>query len=237
MEIEWSKQIALVTGANRGIGLEVCRQLAAKGLQVVLTSRDVEQGNLAVEMLLKQGLRVDYHPLDVSKLDSVQLLYEYVLNTYGRLDVLVNNAGIYLDEDQSVFEVSLETLRKTLDTNFFGVFYMCRAFIPLMLKHNYGRVVNVSSGMGALQDMRGRHTAYRLSKTALNALTRVLAGETRQANIKVNSVCPGWVRTDMGGPQAERDVAQGAETLVWLAMLPDDGPSGGFFRDRKPIDW
>ena len=161
---------------------------------------------------------------------------------YSRLDVLVNNAGVFLDpmppEDpsaSSVFRADIATVRYSMETNAYGPLRLCQALIPLM--RGRGRVVNVSSGMGQLSEMNGCCPGYRFSKAAINVLTRILADELRDTRIKVNSVCPGWVRTEMGGPNADRSVEEGADTIVWLATLPDDGPSGGFFRDRKPIPW
>lgn len=230
-------KIALVTGANRGIGFEACRQLAEQGLHVILTSRDAAKGEKAAQALRQEGLDLSYHPLEVADLDSVATLREFVLRQFGRLDVLVNNAGVYLDEGISVFDVPLEIMRLTQEINFYGPLYLCRAFVPLMRQHNYGRVVNVSSGSGSITEMEGRTGAYAISKVALNALTRIMAAEVRGYNIKINTMCPGWVSTDMGGPGAPVSPAEGADTITWLATLPDDGPSSGFFRNRRPVPW
>ena len=230
-------KIALVTGANRGIGFEVCRQLGLAGMQVILTSRDVTKGEHAAESLHREGLQVDYHLLDVTELKQVDRIHDWVLERYGRLDILVNNAGVLLGEDQSVFSVPLDVVRTTMEVNFYGSLNLCRAFVPMMKKNGYGRVVNVSSEMGSLARMGGDSTGYRASKAALNALTCIVASEVRGYNIKVNSACPGWVRTDMGGPHATRSLAQGAATILWLATLPDDGPSGGFYKDQKIVPW
>ena len=164
-------------------------------------------------------------------------LQEEIDATFGRLDILINNAGVYLDEGVSIFDVSLEAMRLTQEVNFFGPFHLCRAFVPMMRLKDYGRIVNVSSGYGAMVDMGARTAAYRISKLALNALTRIVADEVKGYNIKVNAMCPGWVSTDMGGPAAPRTVDEGAEAITWLATLPDDGPTGGFFRDHQPIPW
>lgn len=234
------QQVAVVTGANRGLGFETCRQLAQQGLKVVLTSRDAAKGEAAANTLKQDGLGVVFHPLDVANGGSIQCLATFLNEEFGRLDVLVNNAGVFLDSSQtgaSVFEAKHEVLRSSMETNAFGPLFVCQALVPLMLTKDYGRIVNVSSGMGQLSEMNGLYPGYRLSKTALNALTRILADELKDTNILVNSVCPGWVRTDMGGGSAERSVEQGVETTVWLATLPTDGPRGGFFRDRKPIPW
>jgi len=235
-------QIAVVTGANRGLGYETCRQLAQQGLHVILTCRDPVKGAAAVAALSQEGLHVTFHQLDVTEEDSIQRLAGFVDREFGRLDVLVNNAGVFLDpiatgnpSDSSIFNADTDTVRHTMETNVYGPLRLCQALIPLM--HGHGRVVNLSSGMGQLDEMNGGCPGYRISKVALNALTRMLADELQGSAIKVNSLCPGWVRTDMGGQDATRSVAEGVETIVWLATLPDDGPSGGFFRDRLPIPW
>ena len=230
-------QIALVTGANRGLGFETCRQLANLGMRVILTSRDPRLGEQAATSLSQQGASVVFHPLDVTDENSVATLQAFVERQYGRLDVLVNNAGVWLDEGVSVFDVPLDRFRLTMETNFYGPLTLCRAFVPLMVKHGYGRVVNVSSGFGSVSDPGGNVAAYRVSKIALNALTRIIAAEVNPRQVKVNSVDPGWVRTDMGGRSAPRSVERGAETAIWLATLPPDGPSGGFFHDKQPTPW
>jgi NAD(P)-dependent dehydrogenase (short-subunit alcohol dehydrogenase family) len=234
-----NQRIAVVTGANRGIGLEVCRQLAQRDdFRVVLTSRDPGKGSAAVEQLRAEGLVVDYQRLDVTKEHDVKALADYLAETFRRCDVLVNNAGVMADPRGSrVLDSRTATYRDTLATNLFGPLMLIQALVPLMRKGGYGRVVNVSSGQGQLSDMGAGTPAYRISKTALNALTRTCAVELRGSGILVNSMCPGWVKTDMGGPSAPRSLSQGADTAVWLATLPDGGPSGGFFRDRKPIPW
>lgn len=225
--------IALVTGGNRGIGLEISRQLSAQGLRVILTSRDARKGQAAAERI-----GTDFLALDVSSPQSVHAVYEQVVRQYGRLDVLVNNAGVYLDEGVSLLEIAPEMFEETFAVNTFGAFYMSQAFIPLMRRHNYGRVVNVSSGYGQWSSTASSDTgAYKLSKLALNGMTRMMAAELARTNIKVNVFDPGWVRTDMGGSNAPRTVEQGADTAVWLATLPDNGPTGGFFYERKPAAW
>jgi NAD(P)-dependent dehydrogenase (short-subunit alcohol dehydrogenase family) len=233
-----SKRVAVVTGGNKGIGLEICRQLAAEGLRVVLTARDEKKGLAAAKALAKEGGEVRFHPLDVTDAARVEALAAWVERELGGADVLVNNAGILLDgRSASVLAVNPEIFRETLDTNFHGPLLLCQAFVPHMLARRHGRVVNLSSGLGSLAEMADGTPAYRASKAALNALTRMFAAATRGQGVLVNSMCPGWVRTDMGGPSASRSVAQGADAAVWLANLPEDGPTGGFFRDRKPIAW
>lgn len=236
------QKIAVVTGANRGLGYETCKQLAQQGYQVILTSRDAAKGQDATERLKAEGLDAVYHQLDVTDLDSIRQLAQFIEKEFGCLDVLVNNAGVLLDvnnasdmAEASALQADIGTVRKTFETNTLGPLMLAQALALLM--KGAGRIVNVSSGMGQLAEMDGGWPGYRLSKTALNAVTRILASELAGARIKVNSVCPGWVKTDMGGANAERPVEKGAETIVWLATLPEDGPSGGFFRDMRPIPW
>jgi NAD(P)-dependent dehydrogenase (short-subunit alcohol dehydrogenase family) len=232
------KRIAVVTGGNKGIGYEICKQLSGEGLRVLLTSRNAVKGEQAADTLRAQNLDVLFHPLDVDSDDSVAAFRAYLKKEHGRVDVLVNNAGILIDKrSTSVLKEPIETFRTTLETNFFGALRMCQALVPMMRQNHYGRVVNLSSGLGQLGEMGDGTAAYRVSKTALNALTRMIAAATEGEDILVNSICPGWVRTDMGGPEASRSVDKGAETAVWLAMLPHDGPTGGFFRDKQPIPW
>jgi NAD(P)-dependent dehydrogenase (short-subunit alcohol dehydrogenase family) len=227
-------RVALVSGGNRGIGLEICRQLAARGITVILGSRDEESGKKAAENLF--GNIVVYQ-LDVADEKSADRLASFAEEEFGRLDILVNNASIANDHGQRGLTADLRRVREALETNLFGAWRLCEVAIPLMQRGGYGRIVNVSSGMGALEDMGGGSPGYRVSKTALNALTRILASELRGGDILVNSVCPGWVRTDMGGSHAPRPVEEGANTPVWAATLPKGGPTGGFFRDRRPIPW
>jgi NAD(P)-dependent dehydrogenase (short-subunit alcohol dehydrogenase family) len=231
------KRIALVTGANRGLGLEASRQLVTKGYHVILTSRDEKKGKAAAEKL-KQSGEVTFHPLDVTNEKSITALFNFVKTEFKRLDVLINNAGILPDTgNASTLQAKLETLRAAVETNTFGPFLMTQKFLPLMQQNNYGRIVNVSSGMGQLSEMEGGYPGYRISKTALNAVTKIFAAETEGSDILINSVCPGWVKTDMGGPGAERSVDKGAETIVWLATLPENSPNGLFFRDKEQIPW
>ncbi|MEM6803686.1 MAG: SDR family oxidoreductase [Bacteroidota bacterium] len=231
------KKIALVTGSNRGIGLEVLRQLCELGYHSILTSRKETDGAKAMESLAAYKSQISHHLLEVRDAASITAIQKYVEDTYGRLDILVNNAGWNYDIGKRASSLDLDTVSATLDTNLLGPWRMCQAFIPLMKKHQYGRIVNVSSGSGAISEMNADTPAYSVSKTALNVLTIKLAKELAGTNILVNSVCPGWVRTDMGGANAPRSVAEGAEGIVWLATLPSNGPSGGFFRDKQRIPW
>jgi NAD(P)-dependent dehydrogenase (short-subunit alcohol dehydrogenase family) len=227
------KRIAVVTGANRGIGLEICRQLTKTGMYVILTARDGAKAKAAAD-----PIAVESRELDVDSDQSVKAFTRWLADTHGRCDVLVNNAGVLLDPRGSrIPDTRIETWRETLETNLLGPLRMIQAILPLMKKNRYGRIVNLSSGQGQLSEMGVGTPAYRVSKTALNALTRTTAAELHGSGILVNAMCPGWVRTDMGGSGAPRSVEQGADTAVWLATLPDNGPSGGYFRDRKPISW
>lgn len=231
------KKIALVTGGNRGLGFEIAQKLAKEGLQVVLTARDSKKGKEAADKLRREKLDVVFHPLDVTQARSIHVLFQWVDREFRRLDVLVNNAGIFIDQKKTALDVNIDTVKKTIETNVYGPFLMCQTFIPLMKKHHYGRVVNLSSGLGTLNEMEDGYPSYRISKTALNAVTKIFAGSVKGENILVNSMCPGWCRTDMGGPNADRSAEEGADTAVYLATLPDKGPTGLYFRDRKVIDW
>jgi NAD(P)-dependent dehydrogenase (short-subunit alcohol dehydrogenase family) len=229
-----SQRVAVVTGGNRGIGLEVSRQLAAKGLKVVLTARDLGKAREAAKSL--QG---DVAPfaLDVTDPEAPGLLLEFAERDLGGVDVLVNTAGVFLDRNFGGLNLPMQVLRDTLEVNLVGPWQLTEAVVPGMRQRGYGRVVNVSSGMGAMSEMSGGYASYRVSKSSLNALTRILADELRGTNVLVNAGCPGWVQTEMGGPHAPRPVEEGADTIVWLATLPDGGPTGAFFRDRRQIAW
>lgn len=230
-------RLALVTGANRGIGLEICRQLAAQGLRPILTARDEAKGRAAAARLAADGIDVLFHPLDVAEPASVAAAREWVERELGRLDVLINNAAISVERDTPGWALDIEVARRTFDINFFGAWMLCQAFLPLMRQQGYGRIVNVSSGKGAFARLRAGQTAYCTSKTALNALTVQLADELRGTNVLINVMTPGWVRTHLGGISAPRSVEEGADTAVWLATLPDGGPTGKFFRDREEFAW
>jgi NAD(P)-dependent dehydrogenase (short-subunit alcohol dehydrogenase family) len=227
-------RVALVSGGNRGIGLEVCRQLSGRGITVVMGSRDAEQGRAAAAEL-PEGVVV--HQLDVADPESVERLARSVEEEFGRLDILVNNAAISNDEGQRGADADLDRVKEALEANLFGAWRLCEVAIPMMQRNGYGRIVNVSTGLASLEDMGGGSPGYRVSKTALNVLTRILASELRGSGILVNAVNPGWVQTDMGGSSATRTVEEGAEALVWAATLPNNGPNGGFFRDREPVAW
>jgi NAD(P)-dependent dehydrogenase (short-subunit alcohol dehydrogenase family) len=225
--VESDRRVALVSGASRGIGAEIARQLAADHGFVVFAgardSDDVEEAEGIVPI-----------ELDVTDQAMVHAAQEQVGSDAGRLDALVNNAGVYGDPIGAV-DYDLDRAHEVLEVNTFGPWRLIEAFVPLLRRSPQPRIVNVSSGAGQLSDMNGGRAAYRVSKAGLNALTRTLASD--EPSIKVNTMCPGWVRTDMGGSAAPKSVEEGADTAVWLATLPDDGPSGGFFRNRKPIPW
>jgi NAD(P)-dependent dehydrogenase (short-subunit alcohol dehydrogenase family) len=229
-------RVALVTGANRGIGFEICRQLGQRGYVVVLGSRDRERGEVAAARLRSEGLDVVGCQLDVADGASVKAAVERMRREHGRLYAVVNNAAILYDTWQRGVDANLDEVREAFETNVLGAWRVVQATLPLLRASTTGRIVNVSSGAGALTDMGGGTPAYRTSKAALNALTRVLAAELRSDRILVNAICPGWVATDMGGAGG-RPVSEGAAGIVWAVELPDDGPTSGFFRDGRPIAW
>lgn len=231
-----ARPVALVTGANRGIGREVVRQLAGRGHTVLLGSRDAARGDAAAGQLRADGLDVTSVQLDVADAAGVRTVAEWIDRRHGRLDALVNNAAVDYDTDQQARSADLDRVRRDLDVNLFGAWQTTQAMLPLLRRATAARIVNVSSGAGALADMGAGVPAYRISKVGLNALTRMLAAELRADGIAVNSVCPGWVATDMGGAGG-RPVADGADGVVWAATLPAPGPTGGFFRDRQRIEW
>lgn len=229
-----SEKIALVTGGNRGIGLQVCKELGKLGCKVILTSRDEKKGNEQAKQLQGEGLDVLFQSLDVNDERSMDQLTLWITQNFNRLDILINNAGILLDWNK---ETTSDVLKSTLETNVIGPFLLTKKLSELMRKQHYGRIVNVSSEAGQLAHMGSSYPAYSISKAALNAVTKVFSTELASFNILVNSVCPGWVKTDMGGVNAPRSVEKGAETIVWAATLPDNGPTGGFFQDKRPLDW
>jgi NAD(P)-dependent dehydrogenase (short-subunit alcohol dehydrogenase family) len=223
--------VSLVTGGNRGIGREVGRQLAGRGHTVVLTARSADAAAEAARATGSEPLR-----LDVTDPGSVTAAASWVADRYGKLDVLVNNAAITYDTWQRAATADLAVVREAAETNLYGPWLIIEEFLPLLRRGDHPRIVNVSSEAASLASMGGGTPAYTTTKVALNALTRMLAAELRRDGILVNAVCPGWVDTDMGGPGG-RPVADGAASVVWAAVLPDSGPTGGFFRDGQPLPW
>jgi NAD(P)-dependent dehydrogenase (short-subunit alcohol dehydrogenase family) len=231
------KKIALVTGANKGLGFETCLQLAQLGLTVILSARDFIKGEIAAKQLVDRGLDVLFYQLDVSNQSNISRIAQQIEQQFGRLDILVNNAAILYDTWQKAIDADLGLVNLALTTNLFGPWRLSQVCIPIMKTNKYGRIVNVSSGAGSLHYMGGGTPAYSVSKAALNAFTRILAAELSVGtDILVNSVDPGWVATDMGGGGG-RPVEEGAKGIVWAATLPDNGPTGGFFFDGKPAPW
>jgi NAD(P)-dependent dehydrogenase (short-subunit alcohol dehydrogenase family) len=232
-----SAGVALVSGANRGIGREVARQLAERDYEVILSARDQAKASAAADELSREtGGKVTPLRLDVADPVSIAQAAEQVRSDPRRLDVLVNNAGIGSDFGVAGADPDFEKVQAALDTNFFGAYRLTIALLPLLRQSEHPRIVNVSSGMGGVTEMGGWSPGYRVSKAALNAMTRILSTELKGEGILVNSACPGFVNTDMGGPMgAKKPVEDGAGGIVWLATLPDDGPSGGFFRDGEPV--
>jgi NAD(P)-dependent dehydrogenase (short-subunit alcohol dehydrogenase family) len=229
-------KIALISGANRGLGLEIGKQLLEIGWNVVFTARNMAEGRPLVNELRKEWKSAWYHQLDVTDEQSISDLAEYVEDTCGRLDVLINNAGIMIEEKHKALDMELEDLHKTMATNLYGPLMLTRTMVPYFKDSKDARVINVSSRMGQLSGMGGGHAAYRISKTAMNALTVVMARELEGKGIRVNTMCPGWVCTDMGGPNAEKSLREGADTAVWLATA-NNIENGKFYADRKVIPW
>jgi NAD(P)-dependent dehydrogenase (short-subunit alcohol dehydrogenase family) len=226
LSVDENKRIALVTGANRGLGLETCRQLSKLGLAVLLGARNIEKGQRAAKQLTNDGLDITFCHLDVLNQNDLDRVAYNIEQEHGHLDVLINNAAILYDYYQTAVAADLNVVNQAFATNLFAPWRLCKAFIPMMRKNKYGRIVNVSSLAGSLHYMNeGGAPAYSISKTALNALTRKLAAEVHGAGILINSIDPGWVATDMGG-SGGRPVEEGAKGIVWAATLPEDGPTG-----------
>ncbi len=241
-----TKKIALVTGANKGIGLETARQLAKKGMTVLIGARDRRKGEEAVAELRKDNLEAQVLEIDVSKSTSIQQAAAQVEKEFGHLDVLVNNAGVMLDDkDKKVSEQTMEDWRDTFETNVFGVIETTKAFLPLLHKSEAGRIVNLSSILGSITlhatpgspVYDNKVAAYNVSKSALNAFTVQLAYELKDTKVKVNAAHPGWVKTDMGGEGAQMEIEDGAKTSVQLATVGADGPNGTFVHDGEPLPW
>ena len=232
-----SQRIALITGANRGIGLETAQQLARRGFHVVVAARDEAGGKRAVKVIQEEGGKASVIVLDVSSSASIRGAASQFKAISDRLDVLINNAGIYPDEGLSILTVPRDRMAQTFQINTFGALEVTQTFLPYLRQALSARVINVSSGYGQLEGLSADVPSYCLSKLALNGLTIMLAEALRADGIAVNSICPGWVRTDMGGPNAARSVEVGADTSVWLADEASHELSGKFFRDRQDIPW
>jgi NAD(P)-dependent dehydrogenase (short-subunit alcohol dehydrogenase family) len=235
-------RIALVTGGNRGIGFEIVKQLSRAGVLAVMGARDMAKGKAAAETLVSEGFEVPVVALDVAMPESCKVGVAETIRLMGGLDILINNAGILEEsfslDQSSVFQLTGERALRAWETNVLGPLRMTQAAVPHMREKGYGRIVNISSIAGQLVEMGAGYPAYRMSKAALNAQTRIVAAELASGgDFKVNAMCPGWCRTDMGGANATRSAAEGAETAVWLSLLPEDGPTASFFKDKKPIAW
>lgn len=230
------RPVALVTGGNRGIGAEVARQLHARGFTVVIGSRDADQGRHAAARLDPAVQTAYAVQFDITDPGSISAAADVIRARNERLDVLVNNAAIHYDTWQQASAADLTVVQEALEVNILGAWRVTLAVLPLLRNSPHARIVNVSSEGGSLSEMTGGTPAYSVSKAGLNALTRLLAGELHAAGILVNAVCPGWTATEMGG-WGGRPVTQGAASVTWAALLPDDGPTGGFWRDGKPLPW
>lgn len=236
--------VALITGANKGIGFETARQLAQKGIKVLLGARDEKRGLEAANILKSEGLDVEYVNVDVDNLETHKSVGNYIQENYGKLDILINNAGV-MEEPKPTSQLAVDVYRKVFETNFFNLIALTQTLLPLVRKSDAGRIVNLSSILGSLTTHSDPNSfiynfklpAYNISKTALNAFTVHLAYELKDTNIKVNSAHPGWVKTDMGGENAPMELVDGAKTSVWLATLQSDGPNGGFFHMQESLPW
>jgi NAD(P)-dependent dehydrogenase (short-subunit alcohol dehydrogenase family) len=235
------KKIAIVTGANRGLGLATSEALVQRGFKVIMAMRNPDKAQKELNALTMKGADVVPMKLDLANEKSINEFAEKIQKEYGFVDVLINNAGILVDSDDggntSLFKTKATTIQKTFTTNTLGPFLLTQKIFPMMKQEGYGRIVNVSSGMAQLSEAQKASAAYRISKTALNMVTRLFATETEGADICVNSISPGWVRTDMGGPHADRSLEQGIKGILWAATLPKGGPNGTFTRDGEPIPW
>lgn len=235
------KKIAIVTGANRGLGFGASEALARKGFKVIMAMRNPEKAQKQINALKMADLDVVPMKLDLSQEKNIVDFVDKVKQEFSYVDILVNNAGIMIDSEDggssSVLKTKANTIQKTFAVNTLGPFLLIQKIFPLMKQEGYGRIVNVSSGMGQLSTPQAAYAAYRISKTALNMVTNLFASEVSGEDICVNSVSPGWVRTDMGGPNADRSVEQGIRGIIWAATLPKGGPNGGFFRDGELIQW
>ena len=244
-----SKKIALITGANKGIGFETARQLGNEGVTILAAARNKEKGHYAVEQLKSEGIDIEFLQLDVDNDADIKAAVDFISSKYGKLDILINNAGIQVESENwgmnNSAEISETLLRQTLDTNFFNVVKLTNALLPLIRKSEAGRIVNLSSILGSLTlhadpsspIYSSKLFAYDTSKTALNSYTIHLAAALADTNIKVNSAHPGWVKTDMGTDAAPMEIADGAKTSVALALLKADGPTGKYIHLGNELPW
>jgi NAD(P)-dependent dehydrogenase (short-subunit alcohol dehydrogenase family) len=232
-----AERVAVVTGANRGLGRAIALGLAERGLHVVIAARDLRSAQAMADELASRNLTASAHQLDVTDPASVARCFADVAKQLGRLDVLVNNAGIAIDRGQPAAQPDFEKIHATLDANLLGAWRCCAAAVPEMQRGGYGRIVNITSHLGSLATMSGTNVSYRVSKAALNALTRVLAAELEGTGIMVNAASPGRVNTRMAYGETDRTPEEAADTPIWLATLPADGPSGGLFYERRPLPW
>ncbi len=239
-----TKPVAVVTGASRGLGLGCAQALAERGFDVVMVARNAAALQQAAGVLSVAGFSAQTVVCDVASDDDVAKVFDAVKSRFDRCDVLINNAGVFLEPHDfsrpstiATLDTPLAMIRDSIDINSFGAWRLIRVFLPLMQQRGFGRIVNVSSGMGAFDEMGSGYPAYRFSKTILNAMTHLIAADLKQSNIKINAVCPGWVKTEMGGEHANRELDAGVASIVWAALLDEHGPSGGFFRDGKRLKW
>lgn len=232
-------KIAMVTGANRGMGLALSQKLAQEDYHVIMVGRNKDQLRKESERLNSQQYTTEYFPADISDPESCHQLIGQLKNKFQRIDILVNNAGIYIDESSKVESLNFddEDMQKTLNINTLAPFRLIKGILPLMRENGFGRIVNVSSGLGSLEGVSSHCFSYSVSKASLNIITKLFASEIKEQDIKINAVCPGWVKTDMGGPNASRSIEEGISGIFWAATLPADGPNGGFFRDGVAIPW
>ena len=231
-------KVAIVTGGNQGVGFATAEVLANQGFDVVIGCRNIESGNIAVNKLKNVGLEATCIELDVTKPTMVKTFVDLVMKKYQRIDILINNAAIFVEGDSLFVDIADNVLTESFNTNVHGPWLMCKTVVPIMIRQKFGRIVNVSSGWGTTVEMQGGSAAYRISKAGLNALTIILADELKnKGDIKVNAVCPGWVQTRMGGIKAPRKPIEAAEDIVWAATISKDGPNGYFFRNKDKIAW
>jgi NAD(P)-dependent dehydrogenase (short-subunit alcohol dehydrogenase family) len=230
-------RVAVVTGGDHGLGLALVRALAQRRLRVVMATRSPDRGRAALDPLGDLANQISVRPVDTTDPDSVEWLASWLSRQLGRCDALINNAAVLIDDDSGALDLNLNTVRRTLETNLLGTWRLTQAIAPLMRRRRYGRIVNISSELGSLNSMQPGLPAYRISHTAINALTRILAGELAGDGILVNACCPGPPEVSVAGHGDAVEFTPSEATAVWLATLPDGGPTGGFFRDGKPIEW